>query len=166
MDTIEVSKIKELMQEEMSHMLAILRDILTSLHREEKALKVEDFSGFDTLIKDRFLIIDSFNQWNKKFSQSLLQLQNELHYTEEKVSIRDIAADLRLLHEMLSEEDFGLLLLHDQLVGILEEIQKQSNENHNIMESHEGRFHSHLQHLNPQLLTPKKTIVGVLDKPE
>lgn len=159
METEQVCKVKEKLQDEMTHLLAILRDILSSLHLEANALTSEDLSGIEALIEDRFMVLDTFNEWNREFSVSLQKLQPG---TENK----SFAEQLTLMQTFLSDDDFELILLRDQLLILIEEIQKQSSENHKITEAHEGKFIRNLQPLHAQLLAPKKAIIGVLDKPD
>lgn len=153
---------KEELQNEMTHLLMILRDFLSNLHQENKVMRVQDLHSIEALMRERFNIIESFTKWSENFSLSMRKLSLSIYCFAKLEKRKTFEEELNSLGNLLKEEDVELLLMRTQLQNILKEIEKQSHENLSFSEHFKG-FQFNLHPLQPQVHTPKKVAVALME---
>lgn len=169
----EIQEKKDELQLIMTHKIVILRDILSTLRQEQNALMSDDHPTLKAIIDDRFILISTFNEWNVRFIPVLKQLSVCLNLTFVEKTDEAFLDHLKKLGEFLNEEDFELLLAREQLIEMVEEIQKQTSatlyylENKNSMnDGGHSPVHMHgnfLKFAFKKEPFPKKTMVGLME---
>lgn len=146
--------LKEMLEGIMKHQLALLRDLLASLCQEQQFLNVDNQSALHKLHEDRLQLLETFEQLYLSFERvahELICLDKEENDHEEKG--HTLMESIDLLRTHLQNGDVELLLLCEQIMRILEEVERKATEIYNILEHispTQAAFNAHFKKIKPQ----------------
>jgi len=140
----------------MQHKVAIMRNMLTSLSEENRAIKAGDEALLDRVMDERIDIMSAFEVQNRLF---LTELHHLAVFSKEPCYLEA----LEILEGSLPEEEAELIALKGQLAALLKEIYTQNSINAKLLQDGEMARSRVVPFLILPKKAPVKTTVQLLD---
>jgi hypothetical protein len=122
----EIKNIEKELQENMSQEVRLLRDMLTSIQEEQRAILTCNLCSWERVIEDRLFPAERFQQLNRLILDNIQAL---CLITNRKLPTNEINHEtaLELLIEMVNIENCEIMFLKNQIVSLLQEIHQQNH---------------------------------------
>lgn len=150
--------LEESLESIMKHQLALLRDLLSSLHQEQQFLSSDNPSALHELSDNRLQLLEAFERANASFeSTSQMWIHACQDSDDSEKASTSLIERIELLRVHLKNSDVELILLCEQILRILEEIHRKATNIFNILEHKsptEAAFNAHFKKLKPQTNLP------------
>lgn len=123
---LELENLKQQLHDVLDRKLVILRSMLTSIRHEKHLLTSDQPSAQDQVIEGRLDLVIAFEKWNHSFMQNIQDFAAFLNDPVKEEVLESFAHTLEWLQSHLLAADVELLLMCEQLTGILQEIKGEA----------------------------------------
>jgi len=146
------------LQDVMNHEAAIMRDVLSNLEVERKALMNENPTILEGVLEERVALIEAFGKWSDRFCHAVESLNPDPDSSGQLLTHYEA---LEKLPEWLGHDDYDLLSFQKKLAALLKEIHHKNVQNLEISRS-EHKVHEYLVALAPAP-KPAKIALQLMD---
>lgn len=153
---------KEALQEALTQEVALLRNLLTSLHDECNAIKSQDEWVFDQVMEERITLISRFEKWSSRVILITIDLATSAEVPLRDAEYHSHSEAIELLQGCLDSNDFELLYLREQVLAIVSEIHQQNAVNAGLLK--DGVPQGWYERIEPENAPLPKCVVSVIEK--
>lgn len=155
---------KEALQEAMTREIVVMRNLLTSLHDECNAIRMQNSAMFDDVMDERICLFSSFEQWSEKLIELTIKLAIDVEVPIRRPRNLRHSEAIEILQECLDPDDFELLSLREQIVALIDEIHHQNDMNASLIKDGVPSEWYQEAHLEVDVMPKLKSVVAVIDK--
>lgn len=155
---------KEALQEAMAREIVLMRNLLTSLHDECNAIRLQNSAMFDDVMDERICLFSGFEQWSEKLIELTIKLANDAEVPIRSPRNLRHSEALEILQECLDPDDFELLSFREQILVLIDEIHHQNDVNASLIKDGVSCEWYQKVHPEPEVMPKLKSVVAVIEK--
>lgn len=150
---VESAQIKKTIVENMKREISLMREVLSNMHQEEKALMIFDRARWNQTLQDRFPLVQTLSQLREERRVKIEQIKTGQNMPIEK------------LLPTADEDSCQIMNLSDQLLTLIEKTNLQFMKNERLMKDyllHEGSRTYPLYMEDPYRQVQKKNVKATI----
>ena len=130
----ELQILEEKLQLVMNREIVALREILANLQSEQHSLLVDDNATVQAALSMRGPLIEVMKHWRIKMIKEIKGLGEHLHL--DMTNNKDLLLEewMSMIVEIIGEDNCEILCLRDQILALVDKIDRQNRRNHFLMD--------------------------------